>query len=201
MYIYYISLYFQLLAGLLPIIFYFNKLGKENLELLILFCASFIATLSILFTYQFKINNHNIFNAYVIIEFCCISVFYSKLFKLKYSKLIKLLIIPFLFLFFFEIYQNDVIILGSKLTSLTYIIYSISFFIKYLNISRRSNEYKFSQAINASLFIYNCSAFILIFYIMKLMNSNLWYVHNFIEGSSKLLIAYALWKLPKTAHS
>jgi hypothetical protein len=201
MYIYYISLYFQLLAGLLPIIFYLNKLGKENLELLILFCASFIATLSILFTYQFKINNHNIFNAYVIIEFCCISVFYSKLFKLKYSKLIKLLIIPFLFLFFFEIYQNDVIILGSKLTSLTYIIYSISFFIKYLNISRRSNEYKFSQAINASLFIYNCSAFILIFYIMKLMNSNLWYVHNFIEGSSKLLIAYALWKLPKTAHS
>jgi hypothetical protein len=201
MYIYYISLCFQLLAGLLPIIFYLNKLGKENLELLILFCASFIATLSILFTYQFKINNHYIFNAYVIIEFCCISVFYSKLFKLKYSKLIKLLIIPFLFLFFFEIYQNDVIILGSKLTSLTYIIYSISFFIKYLNISRRSNEYKFSQAINASLFIYNCSAFILIFYIMKLMNSNLWYVHNFIEGSSKLLIAYALWKLPKTAHS
>lgn len=201
MYIYYISLYFQLLAGLLPIIFYLNKLGKENLELLILFCASFIATLSILFTNQFKINNHYIFNAYVIIEFCCISVFYSKLFKLKYSKLIKLLIIPFLFLFFFEIYQNDVIILGSKLTSLTYIIYSISFFIKYLNISRRSNEYKFSQAINASLFIYNCSAFILIFYIMKLMNSNLWYVHNFIEGSSKLLIAYALWKLPKTAHS
>ena len=201
MYIYYISLYFQLLAGLLPIIFYLNKLGKENLELLILFSSSFIATLSILFTYQFKINNHYIFNAYVIIEFCCISVFYSKLFKLKYDKLIKLLIIPFLFLFFFEIYQNDVIILGSNLASIIYIIYSIDFFIKHLNISSQSHEYKFTQAINTSLLIYNCSSFFLIFYIMKLMNSNLWYVHNFIEGSSKLLIAYALWKLPKTAHS
>jgi hypothetical protein len=30
-----------------------------------------------------------------------------------------------------------------------------------------------------------------------LFTSNLWFIHNFIEGSSKLLIAYAFWKLPK----
>jgi hypothetical protein len=48
---------------------------------------------------------------------------------------------------------------------------------------------------NASIFIYHTAAFSLFNYFSSFMTSYLWYFHNFIEGSSKLLIAYAFWKL------
>jgi hypothetical protein len=54
--------------------------------------------------------------------------------------------------------------------------------------------------VNTALFIYYSFSFLFNIYIDELMKNNLWFIHNFIEGSSKLLIAYAFWKQPKTAH-
>lgn len=200
MIVYFISLFFQLLAGILPIIFFLIRAPKNSYELLVLLFCSVIATILTMYTSLCRINNHFIFNSYLLIEFSCICVFYSKAIKSKYSFLFLYAIVPFLIFSIFELYQNGTIIFGVKISSLFYIGFSVIYFLKYLFDSEQEHKYNFTYIINASFFIYNCSAFILIFYIMKLMTNNLWFIHNFIEGSSKLLIAYAFWKLPKTAH-
>jgi hypothetical protein len=69
----------------------------------------------------------------------------------------------------------------------------------YLNSESQRNPQSFSYLIvNASIFIYNSFSFLFFLYITILMGNDLWYFHNIIEGISKLIIAYAFWKLPKS---
>jgi hypothetical protein len=96
-----------------------------------------------------------------------------------------------------EVIKIGVMIFSMKIISLCIITMSIVYL---LNNLISTSFYQINQPvllINSSFIIYHGSSFILIYFIMSIMTNNLWHFHNFIEGSSKLLIAYAFWKLPK----
>lgn len=192
---------FQLLAGLLPIILFTRNFTLKHLEVFILLISSFISTAIVLYTYLNNFNNHLIFNLYVIIEFICLSIFYKKISNPKYYFIYFLSTVVFCSISFLDYSKGSVLEHTAKFSSLTFILYSVIYFIQSIFIQSNEKYNEFRNILCAAFLFYNCSAFILIYYIMELTNSNLWYIHNFIEGSSKLLIAYALWKLPKTAHS
>jgi hypothetical protein len=83
-----------------------------------------------------------------------------------------------------------------------YILWSLIFFFEFI-ISKnniRSNFINTNLYVNAAILFYNGSSLFLFHYLFVILSNNVWYIHNFIEGSSKLLIAYAFWKLPKTSH-
>ncbi len=196
----YLSVYFQLLTGIIPL---FISLRRVYLHpsLLLFLAFSVLSTIVLLITSYNGINNHVFHNFYLLISFLLLSKFY---YDIGQTMLKAVIIFSTLILFTvstFEFFDYYFLPNSFKIINLSYITWSIFFFIQSLEKDKvgkhNSNDY---HIINTSIFLYNTSSFILIFYIMNLMNNNLWYIHNFIEGSSKLLIAYAFWKLPKTSH-
>jgi hypothetical protein len=192
---------FQLLAGSLPIILYSRNFTLKYLEVFILLVSSFISTTIVFYTYLNNFNNHLIFNIYVIIEFICLSIFYKKISNPKYYFIYFLSLVVFCSISFVDYSKGSVLEQTAKFSCLTFILYSLFYFIQSIFIQSDEKDNEFRHTLCAAILFYNCSAFFLIYYLMEFTKLNLWYVHNFIEGSSKLLIAYALWKLPKTAHS
>ena len=199
--IYLVTIYFQLVAGFLPIIFYFRKFSIKYLEIFILFIASFISTFLVLYTYLNKLNNHIVFNSYVIIEFICITIFYYRISKQKYKLLFLILSLVFISISSFDFYVNSYLALTSKYTSFIFIIYGISYLLQVIFNKSNESDSLFLQIFSGANLFYNGSAFLLIYFISKLVENDLWYIHNIIEGISKLLIAYAFWKLPRQTNS
>lgn len=196
---YIISIFFQLLAGLLPIILFFRYFSARYLEVLILLISSFITTILVLYTYLNDFNNHLIFNIYIIIEFVCLTIFFLKISKHEHRFIYIISSLFFCVVTFIDFSKSSVLTDSAKLSCLTFILYSILYFIHTIVYKTNENDNLFRQIFSGAILFYNCSAFLLIYFIMELTNSNLWIVHNFIEGISKLLISYALWKLPKTS--
>ncbi len=194
-----ISLCFQVLAGITPILFLFQRDFISKRELMVFFISSVLASIFILTTTIYSINNYFVHNSFLIVELICLSIFYFKAINWKYIRvLIIISFVSFLLFFIHEIYRHQVIIDGFKIVNIAYLVLVTILFLNLLQ-----GKYGFKKSlilINASFFIYRCTSFVFIFYLMKIMTENLWYIHNFIEGSSKLLIAYAFWKLPKTSH-
>lgn len=195
------SLIFQLVAGVLPLVFFFQKRKKFNVEFIIFLIVSFIATLIIFITSILKITNAIIFDGFQISSIFLLSIFYFRNIEFKLFSIIVICLGVIEFVF----YMLELIILGYPEKSLIIenvgtICCSILLFISLLK-NKYSPKNRTISIINYSIFMYKVTSFLLFYYCMILMVKDIWYVHNFIEGSSKLLIAYALWKLPKTAHS
>jgi hypothetical protein len=194
--IYYISLIFQLLCGILPLLIVTNRKAIYKTELVIFLLSSVIATIGIFITTKFQIYNHYIHNAYLIIEILCLSSFYLKTFTSKKIKAILYSVTTLLLaISILEVIKIGVMIFSMKIISLCIITISVVYL---LNNLISTSFYRINQPvllINSSFIIYHGSSFILIYFIMNIMTNNLWHFHNFIEGSSKLLIAYAFWKL------
>lgn len=197
------SLFFQLVTGILPLIVLFNGKKKFNKGLIVFLSASVITTCILTITSILKLNNLVFFNLYQVISIVSLTFFY---YESIFNKTLKYFIALFGLMSFsvliFEI--SKTIFLDYSLVSrkISLVAFSIFLFFDYL-ISDYSNH-KNSKSIlliNTSLFVYNSSSFLFFIYISALMINNLWYIHNFIEGLSKLLIAYAFWKLPKTSSS
>jgi hypothetical protein len=103
-----------------------------------------------------------------------------------------------LVILFFELSQTSFIEYSLVYRTIGFILFSVIFFIDYLNSESQRNLQSFPNLIvNSSIFIYNSFSFLFFLYITILMGNDLWYIHNIIEGISKLIIAYAFWKLPK----
>lgn len=189
------------MAGVLPLVFFFQKRKRFNVEFIIFLIVSFIATLIIFITSILKITNAIIFDGFQISSIFLLSIFYFRNIEFKFFSIIVICfgVIEFVF------YMFELIILGYPEKSLIIenvgtICCSILLFISLLKNKYSPKNWTIS-IINYSIFMYKVTSFLLFYYCMILMVKDIWYVHNFIEGSSKLLIAYALWKLPKTAHS
>lgn len=189
------------MAGVLPLVFFFQKRKRFNVEFIIFLIVSFIATLIIFITSILKITNAIIFDGFQISSIFLLSIFYFRNIEFKLFSIIVICfgVIEFVF------YMFELIILGYPEKSLIIenvgtICCSILLFISLLKNKYSPKNWTIS-IINYSIFMYKVTSFLLFYYCMILMVKDIWYVHNFIEGSSKLLIAYALWKLPKTAHS
>ena len=85
-----ISLLFQLLAGTLPIVVFFYKNTWKYFEIFIYLTASILATCIIIYTRVYELNNHWVHNAFIVLSFISIGIFYikRKVLILKYSVLI-----------------------------------------------------------------------------------------------------------------
>ena len=197
----YISILFQLVAGILPLIFLFKK--QFHYSLVIYLTFSIISTLVLIVTSYFKINNLLFHNFYILISFISLLVYFVN-FRLKYLNIF-LIISSLVFLsnFVIEIFQKGFVQNGIQILNISYSVWSLIFFIYLIegsNLYRLRYDKKVYSIINASILVYNCSAFFLYFKLFTLIKQDSWFIHNYIEGSSKLLIAYAFWKLPKTSH-
>lgn len=186
------------MTGLIPLVFIFKR--KVNIELIIYLSLSIVASAIIFYTSRFRINNHWVFNSYIFISYWMLFIFYLKLVKGKFqSQILKLSSIIFAIIFSWELSKTSNLTSSLVAWNLSFLIWSILYFLTVtLNqeTDKRSLTYNY---FNLSIFIYNCSCLLLFYYIDFIMVNKLWYIHNFIEGSSKLLIAYAFWKLPKTS--
>ena len=190
----YFSAYFQLIAGTLPL-FFIKKSNQSNKIIFYYLLSSCLSTIISLITAYMHINNHMINNIYLMVSFLFLALFYL----LNGGNLLRILVLVgsglFYSICFFELFKSSLLFNGFKAANLVYIIWSLTFFIQSILNKSNSIHPKTYVLFNASIFIYHTAAFFLFKYFSTLFTSNLWFIHNFIEGSSKLLIAYAFWKL------
>lgn len=189
------------MAGLLPLaVLLFGK-RKFSKPFVLLLCVSVIATIMILITNFHKIQNAIVFDVYQICLIVLLTFFYFQNILSKPLSFITIILGAICLL------SSTIELLSLGYLQMSLVIENISFIIipilMYLSVINESNSNmsKSFILINSSLFIYKTSTFLLFFFLTDLLKNNLWYIHNFIEGLSKLLIAYALWKLPKPTHS
>ncbi len=195
----YFTVYYQLIAGILPL-FFIKKNNQSNRVIFYYLFTSIASTIICLVTSYMHINNHMIHNVYQMVSFLFLALFYF----LNGRHLLRFLVLIgsglFYSICFFELFKTSLLLNGYIVANLVYIIWSLAFFVQLILQKSNSNLSKTSVLFNASIFIYYTASFFLFMYLLTLLKGNLWYFHNFIEGSSKLFIAYAFWKLPNQAY-
>lgn len=198
-----ISTFFQLVAGFLPLVILAFRKFNFNREFILYLFISFLSTSLLIITTFFGIKNHIIFNIYVISSFLFVSKFFCNLFN---ELLIKVLLIISTLVFtaycIYELLRSSAIIHSFQFLNVFCIIFSFTYFVSLINSKSKmvSNFDITTIIVLSSIVIYYSSTSILLFFMISFIENKIWYIHNFIEGSSKLLIAYAFWKLPKTSH-
>lgn len=195
------SLFFQLVAGFLPLMVIFLLKRKITIELTLYLLLSFISTLTIMILVNLKLSCALIFDTWHFITIVLLTIFYFRTIELIAFKIITLILGVLVFTnsiweYVAFGYPNNALVIEN----ISFIIIPILMYLSVIKESDSSMSNSFIL-INSSLFIYKTSTFLLFFFLTDLLKNNLWYIHNFIEGLSKLLIAYALWKLPKPIHS
>lgn len=96
-----------------------------------------------------------------------------------------------------ELTYLDLINLSFAAIFLCLTFFSILFFIDNLNKSS-SHLSKPYFIINTTFCIYYSFSFFMSFEIQTMMANQYWIIHNVVEACSKLVIAYAILKIPKT---
>ena len=191
------SLIFQIVTGSLPILFVIFLKRNLRIEFVILFSASVITTLILYITAMLGIKNLVFWNLYASIEVICMAIFYYHLLDSQKAKITVIVIASICVsstiweLSYFELVNKTlpIIMLGNLL-------YTILFFIENLGKKATPNLNAY-LLINSVLCIYNSFTFFMSFEVDIFLLNNFWNYHNFIEGTSKLVIAYAILKLPK----
>jgi hypothetical protein len=195
------TLFFQLFTGILPLAVLFLGKRKFSTEFVLLLLASVIATASILYFTINNISNALIFDSYHICSIILLTLFYLKNIR---SKAICIVIVC-LGIICLLTYSLEIIFLrnphyGLVLYNLSFIIIPILYYVSLL-IDNQSEMNDSFILINTVNFIYNSTSFFLFYFLVSLTKNDLWYIHNIIEGLSKLIIAYAFWKLPRQTNS
>lgn len=186
------------MVGILPLaILYFAK-KKFNNEFILYLISSVLATAGIIFANYFNIGNSLIFKSFLICTILFLSFFFLKIFFTKIFKIIVSILFSVCLIIFFLNNENYFKI-SLLIENLTFVICPILFFLDRINDSKETKNNSLNIIVS-SIFFYKTSTFILFYFISELLLNNLWFVHNLIEGISKLLIAYAFWKLPKTSN-
>lgn len=196
------TFYIQITTGFIPLGVLLFQRKKFNVEIVILLTLSVLATILLL---VFKIlfhNNHAVFNSYVISEFVCLTIYFYRIISNKYlRKLILVMAVILGGIFIWEMNRTSSLEV-SLLTQIAYnIILCVLFFMASLqsyNIS--SPMHKTQVYYTLTVFLYSSFSLIFFFFIDQLMITGAWFIHNIIESLTKLFIAYAFWKLPKTTH-
>lgn len=191
------SLIFQIVTGSLPILFVIFLKRNLRIEFVILFSASVITTLILYITAMLGIKNLVFWNLYASIEVICMAIFYYHLLDSQKAKITVIVIASICVssiiweLSYFELVNKTlpIIMLGNLL-------YTILFFIENLGKKATPNLNAY-LLINSVLCIYNSFTFFMSFEVDIFLLNNFWNYHNFIEGTSKLVIAYAILKLSK----
>lgn len=196
----FISLFFQLVAGIMPLAVILLKRRRINLELIIFLLTSFLSTLGIISSIYLEKSCSLIFDSWQILTIILLSIFYFRILGYTpYSILVALLGCICLSISLIEFYFLGYSHYGLVLENIIFIIAPLLFYIRTIRFNFFNDENTL-VLINTAIFSYKTATVILFYFMVTLMENNVWYVHNFIEGLSKFLIAYALWKLPRATH-
>ena len=188
----------QLCLGFVPIASVFNLHEVKKYGFILAFLI--LSFLSDLLNIAFDLNNATIWNLYNVFEFALLALIHNKYTKLSWFKL--LLIISSVIFSIQYIMEFDIWNSMSNTLSLSvifYITWSLVGSMLYLKNTRKykseNSEYLY---FNAAMLIYFSSSLIFfnIIPFMTCNDGNIWIIHNVINSISKLIIAYAFWKLP-----
>lgn len=190
------SLALQIGTEFLPLILLLLFNRKLNFPLSIYLWASFISSILLMITYLLHLKNLVIFNCYFVISITSLSAFYYNLINLKNIKFI----IPVLYslclgVFIWEIIYTDLITFCLIIEKFCVVIFSLLAFAYFLGQEKKSESL---ILINSSFLFYSSFSLLFTFEIHLFMITKYWFIHNLLDGLSKLLIAYAIWKIPKT---
>lgn len=194
------SLFFQLVAGLLPLYILYIKKQSFNIEFLVYLASSSLATLIFIITSMLKSNDLWVFNSYLILSIISLSIYYFRINKNKLNKVLSLTFgILCLLILLFELTQTSLVSYSLIYKRICFILFSVVYFID--SIQSESNHFsKTHSIINLSIFLYSAFSYLMVFLIVQFMNYDLWFIHNIAEGISKLLIAYGFWRLSRPSH-
>jgi len=188
----------QLCLGFVPIASVFNLHEVKKYGFILAFLI--LSFLSDLLNIAFDLNNATIWNLYNVFEFALLALIHNKYTKLSWFKL--LLIISSVIFSIQYIMEFDIWNSMSNTLSLSvifYITWSLVGSMLYLKNTRKykseNSEYLY---FNAAMLIYFSSSLIFfnIIPFMTCNDGNIWIIHNVVNSISKLIIAYAFWKLP-----
>jgi hypothetical protein len=194
-----ISVILQFVTGVLPLLFLVIYKKKLRVEFVILLLASAITTLILLFTASFGIKNWFFFNFYNAIYLTCITIFYFLL--LRSSPFRKyVLILSFLCgaVLIYDLTYLDLINLTLPALFFSTTTFTVFYFIDNLGKKSKSQTSKAYFIINTSLCMYSSFSFFMSLELETMLANQYWIIHNVVEASSKLVIAYAILKIPKT---
>ena len=192
-----LSVILQFVTGVLPLLFLVIYKKKLRVEFVILLLASAITTLILLITASFGIKNWFFFNFYNAIYLTCITIFYFSL--LRSSPLRKyVLILSFLCgaVLIYDLTYLDLINLTLPALFFSTTTFTVFYFIDNLGKKSKSQTSKAYFIINTSLCMYSSFSFFMSIEVHAMMLNHYWMIHNFLESFSKLVIAFAVLKLP-----
>ena len=194
-----ISVILQFVTGVLPLLFLVIYKKKLRVEFVILLLASAITTLILFITASFGIKNWFFFNFYNAIYLTCITIFYFSL--LRSSPFRKyVLILSFLCgaVLIYDLTYLDIINLTLPALFFSTTTFTVFYFIDNLGKKSKSQTSKAYFIINTSLCMYSSFSFFMSLELETMLANQYWIIHNVVEASSKLVIAYAILKIPKT---
>jgi hypothetical protein len=189
----------QFVTGVLPLLFLVIYKKKLRVEFVILLLASAITTLILFITASFGIKNWFFFNFYNAIYLTCITIFYFSL--LRSSPFRKyVLILSFLCgaVLIYDLTYLDIINLTLPAVFFSTTTFTVFYFIDNLGKKSKSQTSKAYFIINTSLCMYSSFSFFISLELETMLANQYWIIHNVVEASSKLVIAYAILKIPKT---
>ena len=196
------TLYIQVVFGLLPLGVLLFKRKKFNLEIICLLISSVLTTILLIVFKRFFHNNHAIFNSYLISEFVFLTIYFYRTIGNTYlGKLILGMAVILGGIFIWEMNRTSSIEVSLNAQIAYNIISCVLFFIASLQSNNSfSSMHKTQVYYTLTVFLYNSFSLIFFFFIDQLMITGAWSIHNIVESLTKLFIAYAFWKLPKTTH-
>lgn len=196
------TFYTQIITGLIPIGVLLFQRKKFNLEIICLLIFSVLSTIFLIVFERLFHNNHAVFKTYVISELICLTIYFYRIISNSYiRKLILGLAIILGGVFIWEMNRTSYLEV-SLLTQITYnITLCVLFFIASLqSYTIPSSMHKTQEKFVLTIFLYSSFSLIFFSFLDELMITGVWFIHNIVESLSKLFIAYAFWKLPKTTH-
>jgi hypothetical protein len=192
------SVILQFITGITPLLFLFFFKRKLRTELVLLLLASAITTLVLYITGSLKIKNWFFLNLYSTTALACLSIYYHSIIQSKALKKMVVIIASFCgAVIIMELTYLDLINLSLAAVFLCLTFFSILYFIDNLDKSSTPISKPYF-IINTTFFVYYSFSFFMSFEIQTMMANQYWIIHNLVEASSKLVIAYAILKIPKT---
>jgi hypothetical protein len=196
------TFFIQIISGFLPLVVLLFHRKKFNLEIVLLLTLSVLATILLLVFALLFHNNHAVFNAYAISELICLTIYFYRIISNSYiRKLILGLAIILGGVFIWEMNRTSYL----EVSLLTQIAYKITLCVLFFMASLHSytipsSMHKTQEKFVLTIFLYSSFSLIFFSFLDELMITGVWFIHNIVESLSKLFIAYAFWKLPKTTH-
>lgn len=150
-------------------------------------------------TSKVHLNNLLIFNSYYLISFISVVIFYFKLIESKKIKYyILFLAFVSLFIFFWEIKNSNYIEIALISEKFSVLVFSLLYFVYIISADIKEINYKPYILINTYFLFYGSFGALSNLEIDLLMITNYWFIHNLVDGLSKLIIAFAIWRQPRT---